>query len=403
MATGVLATLAHYRVTTYAVVSIGLLLGVVFRAVERHSNFYSIAVDLSRNSRSVLVLANFGVLLALFTGRIFQQVFFGSLRASELERLYDRVWFFLTESLLAWTIFRDELDTGFAIMFGFLLFAKCFHWLLADRIEWMDQVPHPGPNWVFHVRSNALFFVLWSIDLFMLALALESILTVGMSGIVLFASEYTILLATLLNCILKYYIVVHDIRRAARLGGDAAPPWEDKSMYIFYVELVTDFLKLITYLTFFCLVLTFYGLPLNIVRDVFLTARSFLGRLRDLIRYRAATRNMDERYPNATVDEMQAMSDKTCIICREEMIVRGPDGEPAAPQGAEAAGAEGTQAAPAQPAPAAAAAAQRAGPNDTPKKLPCGHVFHFHCLRSWLERQQSCPTWFVFKRHISFV
>ena len=27
-----------------------------------------------------------------------------------------------------------------------------------------------------------------------------------------------------------------------------------------------------------------------------------------------------------------------------------------------------------------------------PKKLPCGHVLHFACLRSWLERQQNCPT-----------
>ena len=34
----------------------------------------------------------------------------------------------------------------------------------------------------------------------------------------------------------------------------------------------------------------------------------------------------------------------------------------------------------------------------TPKKLPCGHIFHFQCLRSWLERQQSCPTWFVLAR-----
>lgn len=386
---GVLAVVARHRVVSYAVVSIGLLLGVIARAVERHSNFYSIAVDLSRNSRSVLILANFGVVVALFVGRIFQQLFFGSLRASELERLYDRVWFFLTESLLAWTIFRDELDTGFAIMFGFLLFAKCFHWLLADRIEWMDQVPHPGPNWLFHVRSNALFIVLWGIDIVMLAFAFESIVSVGMSGIVLFASEYAILLATLLNCIMKYLIIVHDIRRAARLGGETAPPWEDKSMFIFYVELVTDFLKLITYLTFFVLVLAFYGLPLNIVRDVFLTARSFLGRLRDLVRYREATRNMDERYPDATAEEMQAMNDRTCIICREEMVVR--DATPPAPADRQAP-ADGAPAAAPAPAPAPAQDAQRIGPNDTPKKLPCGHVFHFHCLRSWLERQQSCPT-----------
>ena len=26
------------------------------------------------------------------------------------------------------------------------------------------------------------------------------------------------------------------------------------------------------------------------------------------------------------------------------------------------------------------------------KKLPCGHIFHKSCLRSWFQRQQTCPT-----------
>jgi hypothetical protein len=47
------------------------------------------------------------------------------------------MWFFVTESLLAFTIFRDEFDIPLAVMFGFLLFVKSFHWLLADRIEWV--------------------------------------------------------------------------------------------------------------------------------------------------------------------------------------------------------------------------------------------------------------------------
>ena len=129
---------------------------------------------------------------------------------------------------------------------------------------------------------------------------------------------------------------------------------------------LSDFMKLTTYLVFFGIIITFFGLPLNIVRDVYLTARSFFTRLRALHRYQAATRNMDQRYPNATTEEFAQMSDKTCIICRDEMSVERPaDG--AAPD----------------------------GPNTTPKKLPCGHIFHFHCLRSWLERQQSCPTWCV--------
>jgi E3 ubiquitin-protein ligase synoviolin len=124
-------------------------------------------------------------------------------------------------------------------------------------------------------------------------------------------------------------------------------------------------------------IITFYGLPLNIVRDVYITARSFVTRLRALHRYQTATRNMDQRYPNATEEEMAAMTDRTCIICREEMLLRNAD---------ENRSGDVPQQAPV-PVPD--------GPNMTPKKLPCGHIFHFHCLRSWLERQQSCPTWLV--------
>ena len=118
------------------------------------------------------------------------------------------MWFFLTESLLAFTIFRDEFDAAFGVMFGFLLFIKCFHWLMSDRIEWvslpfyylspcrskgsimqMDQVPYPGPTVLFHIRILSLFAVLSFTDLIMLAFAAESILTHGVGGIVLFGSE----------------------------------------------------------------------------------------------------------------------------------------------------------------------------------------------------------------------
>lgn len=191
-------------------------------------------------------------------------------------------------------------------------------------------------------------------------------------------------MASILNTISKYLLSTYELRRAGQRGGENAPPWENKSMWIFYIELATgtlstflffipahlrvsDFLKLTTYLVFFAIIITFYGLPLNIVRDVYITARSFVTRLRALHRYQTATRNMDQRYPNASADEMAAMSDRTCIICRDEMVLH-ETGE---------------------------ARSNAEGPNMTPKKLPCGHIFHFHCLRSWLERQQSCPTWFV--------
>ncbi|KAJ3574657.1 hypothetical protein NP233_g1625 [Leucocoprinus birnbaumii] len=356
-------SLVSHRIQLYSLISTLAVSAVILNALRNYSNFYSVAIYLSKSGRSVLVLANFAVLLALFCGHVVQCIFFGSLRPNEVERLYDRLWFFITESLLAFTIFRDEFDMPFVLMFGFLLFVKSFHWLSGDRIEWMDQQPYPGPSPLFHLRMTSLFAILWLTDFIMFVVAIDHTVTYGVGGMVLFASEYGILMASIMNTILKYMLSAYDLRRAGRRGGENAPPWENKSMWIFYIELATDFLKLTTYLVFFTIIITFYGLPLNLIRDVYITARSFITRLRALHRYQTATRNMDQRYPNATEAELAATSDRTCIICREEMALPDQSQAPA-----------------------------NDGPNVTPKKLPCGHIFHFYCLRSWLERQQSCPT-----------
>ncbi|KAG1745343.1 uncharacterized protein EDB91DRAFT_1269589 [Suillus paluster] len=370
----IVASFNSHKLLLYGLVSTIAVSATIANALRCHSNFYSVAIYLSKSNSSVLILANFGLLVALLCGQLVQQIFFGTLRPQEVERLYDRLWFFVTESLLAFTIFRDDFDIPFALMFGFLLFVRSFHWLASDRIEWMDQRPYPGPPTLFHVRMTSLFVILWCIDLLMFAVAVESTLKNGIGGMMMFASEYAILMASATNTTAKYCVCVIDLRRARQRGGENAPPWQNKSMWVFYIELVTDFLKLTTYLLFFLLIVAFYGLPLNIIRDVYLTGRSFVTRLRALIRYRAATRNMDERYPDASEEEMSAMTDRTCIICREEMFIHSASGNREEDSGSN----------PAQQ--------NSDGPNTTPKKLPCGHIFHFYCLRSWLERQQSCPT-----------
>ncbi|KAK7035235.1 E3 ubiquitin-protein ligase hrd1 [Paramarasmius palmivorus] len=363
-AQSLMLSVTSHRILAYVFFSVLAVVAAVANALKNHSNFYSVTIYLSKSSRSVLILANFAFLLALFGGHITQRIFFGSLRPNEIERLYDRLWFFITESLLAFTIFRDEFDIPFALMFGFLLFVKSFHWLASDRIEWMDQRPYPGPPLLFHVRMSILFAILWITDFIMFLVAVENTLAHG----------YGILMASVTNTLAKYLLSCYELRRAGQRGGENAPPWENKSMWVFYIELTTDFLKLTTYLAFFSVIITFYGLPLNIVRDVYTTARSLYTWLQALHRYQLATQNMNQRYPNALEVELSSMSARTCIICRKEM--NSPANAPPA---------DAPQAPNATPD----------GPNMTPKKLPCGHIFHFHCLRSWLERQQSCPTWYV--------
>ena len=113
----------------------------------------------------------------------------------------------------------------------------------------------------------------------------------------------------------------------------------------------------------------FYGMPIHIIRDVALTIRSFYKRITDFLKYRHATRDMNDRYPDAT--EQDIRSQDVCIICREGMRAW----EQSPPQQAHDVG--------------------QTSPLDErlrPKKLPCGHILHFACLRSWLERQQNCPT-----------
>lgn len=119
----------------------------------------------------------------------------------------------------------------------------------------------------------------------------------------------------------------------------------------------TDFVKLGIYSAFFAILMMFYGLPIHIMRDLFMTAKSFISRLGALLRYRKALQDMN-RYPDATQEELAR--EDTCIICREDMRPWDPD----------------------------AGAVERS----RPKKLPCGHILHFGCLKSWLERQQVCPT-----------
>ncbi len=137
----------------------------------------------------------------------------------------------------------------------------------------------------------------------------------------------------------------------------------------------TDFLKLTVYLSFFTILFMFYGLPIHIMRDVFLTLRSFFKRISDFLRFRNATRDMNERYPDATAEDIGR--EDVCIICREDMRPWQPNDEVAL-------GRDGLRPARRQ--------ARAVDERLRPKKLPCGHVLHFGCLRSWLERQQICPT-----------
>ncbi|PWY98792.1 hypothetical protein BCV70DRAFT_201584 [Testicularia cyperi] len=376
------AAITPQRVLLYGLFSTGSALGVVFRAFRERSNFYSATIFLGRSNGCLLVLLNFLLCLALLFGRILQQVFFGALRPIEIEHLYERSWYSLVGTLLGISIFRDDFDISFVLLFGTLLFLKAFHWLSADRVEFMEQ--SPSVSRLFHVRMCSILSTLLFVDLFLVAFAVEILLIkrAKVGVMILFASEFMILTASLCSTIAKYGINCIDL--------SYQEPWEAKSMYIFYIDLVHDAVRLVTHTFFFALLTKWYGIPLSLIHDLYVTGRSCAIKIRDLVRYRKATKNMETKYPDATALELRN-TDGTCIICREDMVARSQDPDSARTPTDQTDANTGSDAVNGAPT-MANSSSSSGGLNMVPKKLPCGHIFHFHCLRSWLERQQSCPT-----------
>lgn len=284
-----------------------------------------------------VIYIQFFVIVFMF-GKLLRKIFLGTLRAAEFEHLLERFWYALTETCLAFTVFRDDFNPRFVALFTVLLFLKSFHWLAEERVDYMERSPVLG--WLFHIRVASLLVVLGILDYFLLMHAYNSTLVRGPTVQLVFGFEYAILLTVVASTAIKY--VLH----AAEMRTDV--PWENKAVFLLYTELVIGMIKVILYVLFVVIMAKIYALPMFVFRPMFFTIRNFKKALIDVIMSRRAIRNMNTLYPDATPEELR-LSDNICIICREDMINHS-------------------------------------------KKLPCGHIFHTTCLRSWFQRQQTCPT-----------
>lgn len=409
------------RLAMYAGASAALAASVVTSAFYQRANFYSAMVYLSQSNLCLMILVNLVFLLygSLMYG--LQRLCFGALRPVEVEQLYERAWFAVTETCLAMTVFREEVGAFFLVMFTALITGKVWGWIGEGRVEVLEQQPPANPR-LFHTRLVVSLVTSILYNCWLLNYAINNVIvTAKPTMMVMFLFEFAVLAVGSMHTGLRYVISLWEakvIKKQTRLrleqrrsevrqerdailrrrqAGEIpesegeplpdpdeveemdieVPGWDAKGQWILFLDLfagkspadagvlstmdiddfVTDFLKLSVYTAFFCVLLVFYGLPIHIMRDLFMTTRSFVKRLTALLKYKQALRDMN-RYADATSEELAR--EDTCIICREEMRPWDPN----------------------------AGQLER----HRPKKLPCGHILHFGCLKSWLERQQVCPT-----------
>ncbi|XP_068634279.1 ERAD-associated E3 ubiquitin-protein ligase HRD1B-like [Aristolochia californica] len=326
------------RLRTYAGFSLLGAIAIVYHAFRSRGQFYPATVYLSTSKISLVLLMNMGMVIMCTMWQLTKSLFLGSLREAEVERLNEQSWRELMEILFAITIFRQDFSVSFLTMVTVLLLIKALHWLCQKRVEYIETTP--SVPLLSHVRIVSFMGFLLLLDSLFLYRSLKYLIETWRPSVSLFFSfEYMILATTTVSTFVKYVFYVSDMLMEGQ--------WEKKAIYTFYLELIRDLLHLSMYLFFFLTIFVNYGVPLHLIRELYETFRNFKIRVADYIRYRKITSNMNDRFPDATPEELN-VSDATCIICREEMV--------------------------------------------TAKKLLCGHLFHVHCLRSWLERQHTCPT-----------
>ena len=381
---------------------------VVLRAFHERPNFYSATVYLGQSTACRMILLNM-LLLTLGTSVYgLQRLLYGPLRAIEIEQLWDKAWYAITETALAMTTFRDQVGGYFFLMFMTLLGGRVWGWIGEGRVETLEQQPPANPK-TFYARLTTSLVLSVVFDVLMAQYCLGTILEqrpprAGM--MIMFVFEFVILTINSISTLARFGLagyekyVAHKQTQAkieerrqeiraerASSSGDSetspeesieideneidVPGWQEKGKWVLFLDLTTDFLKLFFYMGFFMVLIIFAGIPIHMFRDLFITTRSFLKRINDYLKYRNATRDMNSRYPDATTEELQR--DGICIICREEMR----PWQPPVPDNRVDANQD-----------------RQRSPDERqrPKKLPCGHILHFGCLRSWLERQQVCPT-----------
>ncbi|XP_058085612.1 ERAD-associated E3 ubiquitin-protein ligase HRD1A-like isoform X2 [Magnolia sinica] len=323
---------------TYAGFSLVGAITIIYHAFSSRGQFYPATVYLSASKISLVVLMNMCLVIMCALWQLTKFLFLGSLREVEVERLNEQSWREVMEIIFTLTIFRQDFSVTFLAMVTALLLIKAWHWMVQKRVEYIETTPSVPT--LSHVRIVSFIVFLLALDCLIFYGSFKYLIQTWRPSVALFfAFEYMILATTTLSTFAKYVFYVCDMLMEGQ--------WERKAVYTFYLELVRDLLHLSMYLCFFLLIFVYYGLPLNLIREIYETFRNFKVRVADYIRYRKITSNMNERFPDATSEELDA-GDATCIICREEMIKA--------------------------------------------KKLLCGHLFHVHCLRSWLERQHTCPT-----------
>ncbi len=161
-------------------------------------------------SRALLISNQILINLILFIYGTFmyglQRLCYGPLRPIEIEQLYEKSWFAITETCLAMTIFREEVGAWFLVMFVALLTGKVWGWIGDGRVEVLEQQPPANPR-LFHMRLSFSLGVSVIYDLWLMNYIINTVIQQARPNMmVMFLFEFAILTTSSCATAFRYSI-----------------------------------------------------------------------------------------------------------------------------------------------------------------------------------------------------
>ena len=82
--------------------------------------------------------------------------------------------------------------------------------------------------------------------------------------------------------------------------------WQAKGLWLKALDFVTEALRFALFLLFFGIIFTYYGMPLHILRELWVSYTNLRKCWQLYRKYQRLIRGLNERFPDATEQEMAA-------------------------------------------------------------------------------------------------
>uniref|UniRef100_A0A8D2NSC5 E3 ubiquitin-protein ligase AMFR n=1 Tax=Zosterops lateralis melanops TaxID=1220523 RepID=A0A8D2NSC5_ZOSLA len=294
----------------------------------------------------LLVLVNTACCFLMLVAKLIQCMVFGPLRVSERQHLKDKFWNFIFYKFIfifgVLNVQTVEEVVMWCLWFSGLVFLHLMVQLCKDRFEYLSFSPTTPMS--SHVRVLALLIAML-LSCCGLAVVCGVVgYTHGMHTLAFMAAESLLVTVRTAHVILRYVVHLWDLNHEGT--------WEGKGTYVYYTDFVMELTLLSLDLMHHIHMLLFGNIWLSMASLVIFMQLRYLfhevqRRIRRHKNYLRVVGNMEARFAVATPEEL-AVNNDDCAICWDSM--------------------------------------------QSARKLPCGHLFHNSCLRSWLEQDTSCPT-----------